>query len=262
MAKSSERLQRPHCRSSSSRSERARRCNIGRNDGARLTRPSTTARHEINSPAGSQRTTRSILATVQLVSYNAQAMTTTPRTPGFLVDDPPPWSKPAPPGHSLLNNFELISDLARYAEGLFTRTQVKKKWRKLISDEMWDALEHDDALVDAIEAEKVRRIRDGSFKRERSQQLVTKAPDVLDSIMSDTKQSAKHRIDSAKALDQFAGNTPDAAEQPDRIIIRIDMGADVRARGGVVTQKDILMFEAEAPKLPPPKDDGGDGEPV
>ena len=187
---------------------------------------------------------------------------TTPRTPGFLVDEPPPWHKPTTPDRSLLDNFELIQDLARYAEGLFTRAQVKKKWRKLVSNEMWDTLEHDDELVDAIEAEEVRRVRDGSFKRERAQQHITKGPDVLESIMSDPKQSAKHRIDSAKALDQFAGNTPDAAEQPDRIIIRIDMGADVRARGGVVTQKDILMFEAEAPKLPPPKDDGGDGEPV
>src|SRR5262245_3283885 len=176
--------------------------------------------------------------------------------PGFDVSEPPPWSKPALPSRSLLDNFELIQDLARYAEGLFTRDQVKKKWRKLVSNEMWDTLEHDDALVDAIEAEKVRRVRDGSFKRERAQQHITKGPDVLDSIMMDTRASPKHRIDASKVLDQFAGNTADAAEQPDRIIIRIDMGADVRAKGGVVTQNDVLVFEAEAPKLPPPKDDG------
>src|SRR5262245_37375393 len=198
-------------------------------------------------------------------------MTTTPLpkpyagVPGFNVgtDDRPPWRKPAPtPNRSLLDNFELITDLARYAEGLFTRDQVKKKWRKLISDEMWDTLEHDDALVDAIEAEKVRRVRDGSFKRERAQQHITKGPDILESIMSDPKQSAKHRIDSAKALDQFAGNTPDAAEQPDRIIIRIDMGADIRAAGGTPGPADVVVFEAEAPKLPPPKDEGGDNEPL
>src|SRR5262249_61590965 len=44
--------------------------------------------------------------------------------PGFNVDEPPPWSKPAP-DRSLLENFELIQDLARYGEGLFTRDQVK-----------------------------------------------------------------------------------------------------------------------------------------
>ena len=80
-------------------------------------------------------------------------------TPGFNVgNDPPPWSKPAP-DRSLLDNFELIQDLARYGEGLFTRDQVKKKWRKLIIDEMWDTIGSDDQLVDAIEAEKVRRDR-------------------------------------------------------------------------------------------------------
>ena len=69
--------------------------------------------------------------------------------PGFDVSDPPPWTKPAP-DRSLLDNFELIQDLARYGEGLFTRDQVKKKWRKLISNEMWNELGNDDAIVDAI----------------------------------------------------------------------------------------------------------------
>jgi hypothetical protein len=181
--------------------------------------------------------------------------------PGFDVSDPPPWTKPAP-DRSLLDNFELIQDLARYGEGLFTRDQVKKKWRKLISNEMWNELGNDDAIVDAIEAEKVRRIRDGSAKREKAQQHVVAAPDILNGIMSDPKQSAKHRIDSAKALDQFAGN-PSEAEQQDRIVIRIDMGADVRARGGTPSPNDVLVFEASpnpnniidstAQELPPPR---------
>ena len=192
-------------------------------------------------------------------------MNTLPRrytgVPGFNVDDLPTPSKPAP-DRSLIDNFELISDLARYGEGLFTREQVKKKWRKLITNEMWDALGSNDELVDAIEAEKVRRVRDGSFKRERAQQHITKGPDILESIMSDPKQSAKHRIDSAKALDQFAGNAPDAVEQ-DRIIIRIDMGADVRAKGGAPSPNDVLIFETSPrpntidvtpqEQLPPPR---------
>ena len=189
-------------------------------------------------------------------------MTTLPRryqgTPGFDVSDRPPWSKPAS-NRSLLDNFELIQDLARYAEGLFTRAQVKKKWRKLVSDEMWDTLEHDDALVDAIEAEKVRRVRNGSAKREKAQLLIVKGPEILDGIATNPKANDKHKIDAVKALDSLTGN-PAEAEQRDTIVIKIDMGADVRARGGVVTSKDVLMFEAEAPKLPPPKDDGGDNE--
>src|SRR5262245_42685365 len=132
-------------------------------------------------------------------------MSTTPLprrcTPGFLVDDPPPWSKPAPPNRSLHDNLELITDLARYAEGLFTRAQVKKKQRKLVSDEMWDTLEHDDALVDAIEAEKIRRVRDGSAKREKAQQLIVKGPEILDGIATNPKANDKHKIDAVKALD-------------------------------------------------------------
>jgi hypothetical protein len=176
--------------------------------------------------------------------------------PGFDTSD----DTPVPP--SLLDNFELIQDLCRYAEGLFTRDQVKKKWRKLITEQMWETLGGDDELVDRIEAEKVRRVRDGSFKRERAQQHITKGPDILESIMSDPKQSAKHRIDSAKALDQFAGN-PSEAEQQDRIVIRIDMGADVRAKGGTPSPADVLVFETSPrpnpidvtpqEQLPPPR---------
>ena len=191
-------------------------------------------------------------------------MNTLPRrytgVPGFNVENDDAPTPSVPP--SLLDNFELISDLARYGEGLFTRDQVKKKWRKLITNEMWDLLGSNDALVDAIEAEKVRRVRDGSAKREKAQQHVVAAPDILNGIMSDPKQSAKHRIDSAKALDQFAGNAPDAVEQ-DRIIIRIDMGADVRAKGGTPNPADVLVFEASPnqnntidatpQELPPPR---------
>src|SRR5215471_7174313 len=193
-------------------------------------------------------------------------MTNTPQrryagVPGFDVGEPPPWNKPAL-DRSLLDNFELIQDLARYGEGLFTREQVKRRWKNLITAEMWETLGDDDKLVDAIEAEKIRRIRDGSAKREKAQQHVVAAPDVLNGIMTDPKQSAKHRIDSAKALDQFAGNAPDAVEQ-DRIIIRIDMGADVRAKGGAPSPNDVLIFETSPrpntidvtpqQQLPPPR---------
>jgi len=162
--------------------------------------------------------------------------------PGFNVDNLPTPSNPAP-DHSLIDNHEFLTDCARYLEGLYTRAQVKKRWRN-IDDATWDLLGADNELVDAIELERTRRIRDGSAKREKAQQLVVKGPAVLDGIMSDTKASPKHRIDAAKALDQFAGNTPDAAEQPDRIIIKIDMGSDVRAAGSTPGPNDVLVFEA------------------
>ena len=66
---------------------------------------------------------------------------------------------------SLIENLEFITDLARYAEGLFSEADVKKKYR--FSDDAWERLGDDDALVEAIEAEKIRRIRNGSTARER-----------------------------------------------------------------------------------------------
>src|SRR5215467_5086994 len=137
-----------------------------------------------------------------------------PQLPGFAVDDPP---------SPFLNNFELITDLTRYAEGLLEEKHVRKKYR--FDEDTWTKLGTDEKFIEAIELERIRRVRDGSFKRERAQQHVTKAPDILNDIMSDTKQSAKHRIDSAKVLDSFSGTGPKDALEQDRIVIRIDMGA-------------------------------------
>jgi hypothetical protein len=131
---------------------------------------------------------------------------------GFNLSNPPTPSVPTL-DRSLLENFELIEDLARYGEGLFTREQVKKKWRKLVSNEMWDTLGSNDELVDRIENEKVRRVRDGSAKREKAQKLIVKGPEILDGIATNPKASDKHKIDAVRALDRLAGNSPDAASK-------------------------------------------------
>ena len=77
----------------------------------------------------------------------------------------------------------------------------------------------------AIEAEKIRRIRNGSTKRERAQQLVVQAPDVLGGIMLDASASPKHRIDASKILDAFAANGPEGVPAADRFQITINLGA-------------------------------------
>jgi len=173
------------------------------------------------------------------------AMGTLPKpytgTPGFNVDSPPPPAHAVRPERALIDNHEFLADCARYLEGLYTRAQVKKRWRNIADG--WDRLGDDNELVDAIELERTRRIRDGSAKREKAQQHIVAAPDILNGIMSDPKQSAKHRIDSAKALDQFAGNTPDAAMEKDRIIIHIDMSAAERAAGSTPRPTDVLRLE-------------------
>jgi len=165
----------------------------------------------------------------------------TPPLPSFAVDNP---SSPH------IDNHELVTDLTRFAEGLLEEKHVRKKYR--FDESTWEALGTDEKFIEAVELERIRRVRDGSFKRERSQQHITRAPDVLAGIMDDPKQSAKHRIDSAKVLDDFAANGPKAAPEQDRVIIRIDMGADVRAKGLESNPADVLVFEASVRPNPDP----------
>ena len=126
---------------------------------------------------------------------------------------------------SLIEDHEFITDCARYAEGLLSEKEVKKKHR--FDDATWQRLGQDDALVEAIEAEKLRRVRLGLAKRELAQKHVVKAPDVLNTIMLDAAASPKYRIHSAKVLDQFAANGPEAAPAADRFVITINLGSDV-----------------------------------
>ena len=126
---------------------------------------------------------------------------------------------------SLLENYEFITDCARYAEGLMSEAEVKK--RHHFDDATWERLGENDMLVEAIEVEKTRRIRNGSTKRERAQKLVAQAPGVLGDIMLDASASPKHRIDASKTLDAFAANGPETTAAADRFIITINLGSDV-----------------------------------
>jgi len=119
---------------------------------------------------------------------------------------------------------ELIVDLSRFYEELLSEAAIRKKYR--FDDKTWEQLGSDDKLVEMVEDEKIRRIRDGSAKREKAQQLVVKAPGVLGDIMNDPNANPRHRIDSAKALDDFAANGPEAAAAGTRFVIQINMGAN------------------------------------
>ena len=98
------------------------------------------------------------------------------------------------------------------------------------------------------------------------------APDVLGGIMLDASASPKHRIDSAKALDAFAANGPEAAPASDRFQITINLGSDVLHfdKSIAIDANDVDPFNdtdttphgviaAIATKKPK---DGGDGQPV
>ena len=120
---------------------------------------------------------------------------------------------------------QLVVDFARFREGLLEEKAIRKKYR--FDEAAWEALGNDE-MVRAVEEESVRRIRDGSSKREKAQKLIVRAPDVLGKIMDDDSQSVRHRIDSCKIINDFASNGPgDTAPASDRFIIQINLGSDV-----------------------------------
>jgi hypothetical protein len=126
---------------------------------------------------------------------------------------------------NLIDNHELIADLCRFAEGIFSESEVKKRHR--LPDAIWQQMADDDLLIEKIEAEKVRRIRDGSAKREKAQKHIIRAPDVLSSIMDNPNANERHRVDAIKTLDGLAANGPEKAPAADRFVISIVLNGDV-----------------------------------
>jgi hypothetical protein len=119
-----------------------------------------------------------------------------------------------------------VSDLARFAEGILSEKAIRRRYP--LASATWDRLGSDDALVEVIETEKARRIRDGSTARERAQVLHADAPTVLGGILKDTAAPARFRIESARELRMVAANGPDAPAPPpaERFQIIINLGGD------------------------------------
>ena len=163
------------------------------------------------------------------------------------------------------NDPEFVVDLARFAEGSLTERQVKKKYR--FDDATWAQLGEDDVLVEAIESEKLRRIRDGSAARERAQQIFATAPGVLGDILHGEAVSPRNKIEAARELRAVSATGSEAASQAERFIITINLGAETlhfdkpRAVGVDDTgpdHVDTAVLPAIAAK---PKDNGG-GQPL
>jgi hypothetical protein len=127
---------------------------------------------------------------------------------------------------NLINDDAFITDMARYAVGILTEAQVKKKYR--FDDDTWTRLGEDDKLVEAIELKKTQRLFRNDTARERAQLLFADAPTVLGNIMTSGSASPRHKIESARALGQIATPAPTSAPAADasRFIIQINLGND------------------------------------
>src|SRR5262249_11044065 len=114
------------------------------------------------------------------------------------------------------------------SENILSEEDVRKKWH--FDAATWERLGEDEALVEAIALEKVRRQRSGATKRELAQKHIVKAPDILNGIMIDPAASPKNRIDASKTLDAFAANGPGATPNNERFSIVINLSADEKIR--------------------------------
>src|SRR6266550_902953 len=76
-----------------------------------------------------------------------------------------------------------IADCSRHTEGLLCDDEIKAKWQ--LSAEYWRGLANNTPLLQAVRAERDRRIANGDAAREAAQRHLAKAPDVLGGILTD-----------------------------------------------------------------------------
>jgi hypothetical protein len=125
---------------------------------------------------------------------------------------------------------ELVADCTRAAENLISDDDLRAKWELSPSD--LENLTQSKALVKAIRSERERRVRSGLAAREAAAGYLVQAPKVLNSIMSDTGASPRHRIESARELRATATAASDARTENvgPNFLIRIDL---TRSGGGI-----------------------------
>jgi preprotein translocase subunit SecD len=130
---------------------------------------------------------------------------------------------------SLLQNHELIQDLARYCEGIVTERNVRQKHK--LSESTWTALGSDEPFIQAIKRERERRVRNGATARERAQKLFTETPEVLGNILNDDEMSARHRIEAAREIRAVAATGPEVhSTTEERYVIQINIGDDYKLK--------------------------------
>jgi hypothetical protein len=130
----------------------------------------------------------------------------------------------------------------RHLEGATSELDIKSKWQ--LTDESWTALASNGPLLNAVRAERDRRIFSGECAREAAQRHFAGAPNVLARLLRDEQISPRHRIEAARELRQAAGNGPNDIVPKEKFKIIINLSADER-------------FERECtPSFPEPADDG------
>jgi hypothetical protein len=118
-----------------------------------------------------------------------------------------------------------IVDCTRYLENSLSGDDIKGKYE--LSDDAWERLSQNVALLDAVRAERERRVVNGTAAREAAQRHFAKAPEILNRILVSEEVAPRHRIEAARELRQAAGHDPDIPlAQKEKVTITINLGAD------------------------------------
>ena len=95
----------------------------------------------------------------------------------------------------------------------------------------------------AIQAERERRVLNGTAAREAACRHFVKAPGILDQIMTDAHSNPRHKIEAIRELRQTAvGDSADRPAESGRFIIKIDLtagGGDVETYSKPIVKIDV-----------------------
>jgi hypothetical protein len=119
-----------------------------------------------------------------------------------------------------------ITDCVRNIEGLKSDQELKEAWG--LDDQAWARLAENGPLLQAIRAERERRIRSGEATREAAQRHFANAPSILNQILQNETISPRYRIEAAKELRQVAGAARENTGTGEKFVIMIDLGEDHR----------------------------------
>jgi hypothetical protein len=172
---------------------------------------------------------RSIARTIQ-AQRNGSPKNAPRKTPGKQIDAKVDAA-------SVIETADFLSDFARYSEGILDEKYLRRKYKQF-DNNVWEKLGSDDRLVEAIETEKVRRMRNGDSAREKAQQIFVAAPNVLGGILTDNGANARHRIEASKELRTIANVGPESTPSTDRFQITIVLNAD-----GSSDPHDVIKFD-------------------
>jgi hypothetical protein len=158
---------------------------------------------------------------------------------------------PSDLAQALTTNTEFLTDMARFAEGLASEKDIRKKHK--LAESEWTRLGNDEELIETIKREKERRIRNGLHAREKAQQVFVKVPDVLDEILSDKNASPRHKVESSRELRAIAAVGPETVAPAERFVININLGA-----GEVIHIDQPMRPAIDGTAIPMIEDDNGD----